>query len=82
MPTLLNETRNPAAAVTVKVATWLAAAAAAWVLLTKLLPPQALPAPVPDVPTPAPRVSPLTVTWGSAVVTGNGEAPKLLTPPG
>src|SRR5690606_3689719 len=45
-------------------------------------PPHALEAAVPEVVTPAPRTSPLTVRLASAEVGGNGETPKFVCPAG
>ena len=78
----MKDTAKPAAAVTVKVANWLAVIAAASVVLIKLLPPHARAAPVPLTPTPGPRVRPPTVKCGSLLVAASGDVPKLFAPPG
>lgn len=45
-------------------------------------PPQPRAAPVPEVPTPAPRIIPLVDRWADRLVGAQGETPKFPLPPG
>ena len=78
----VKETIYPALAVNPNAANWLAAIAADSLALLKLVPPQPRLAPVPLVPTPDPRVRPVTVRLGPLVARVSGEMPKLFAPPG
>src|SRR6185295_15269752 len=70
------------AAVTVKVANRFAVTAAAALASVQPTPPHALAAPVPEVPTPDPRVNAPTVTFGDEIVGAKGDVPKSPNPPG